>query len=226
MRQPQIIIFLCCALAACSARQTAPSVTRPVAPENPAQALYKQRQSIIRSIDAWAFKGRAAVQRGSEGWSATLHWRQQGNSFRLRIIAPLGRGTYEILRADDQVSLIDADNNIYTATSPDELFAKAIGWRLPISNIEFWIRGLLGPNESPSQLNLGADGLVKDFALHGWRVSILGYQPVSFPALSTSANKGTSTDQLAMPKKLFMNFDDTKVRVVINTWELGSDDGE
>lgn len=226
MRQPQIIIYICLALVACSGRQTAPSTARPVTPENPAQALYEQRQSIIGAIDTWAFKGRAAVQRGSEGWSATLHWRQQGSSFRLRIIAPLGRGTYEILRSQDQVSLIDADNNVYTAASPDELFANAIGWRLPISNIEFWIRGLLAPGESPSQLNLGTEGLVKDFAVDGWRVSILGYQSVSIPPRTASSNQGASTENLAMPKKLFMNFDDTKVRVVISAWELGGDAGE
>ena len=226
MRQAGIIFLLCFALAACSVQQQKPSTPRPDPSLSSAQALYEQRHTVVESIHTWAFKGRAAVQRGSEGWSATMHWRQEGKSFRLRIIAPLGRGTYEIFREEDQVSLIDANNNVYTATNPDELFAEVIGWQLPISNIEFWIRGLLAPGESPGQPNLSTDGLVKDFALDGWRVSILDYQSVPNPPRSGNSIQGPSTDNLAMPKKLFMNFDDTKMRVVINAWDLGDDGHE
>ena len=125
--------------------------------------------------------------------------------FRLRIIAPLGRGTYEILRQRDSVTLIDAENRTYSAGSAEQLLQDAVGWRLPISNIEFWVRGLLAPNEAPTQLSLDESGLVTDFAVQAWRVSVLDYQVV---------------DQIAMPRKLFMNYGDTKVRLLITAWDF------
>ena len=140
-----------------------------------------------------------------------MHWVQHGQSLRLRIIAPLGLGTYEILREPDKVTLIDAENRTYSAASPEQLLREATGWRLPISNIEYWVRGILAPDAGPSQLNLDDDGLLTDFAVQGWRVSVLDYVAV---------------EGLPMPRKLFMNYDKAKVRLVINKWELSVDEGE
>ncbi|MEM7465378.1 MAG: lipoprotein insertase outer membrane protein LolB [Pseudomonadota bacterium] len=167
--------------------------------------LFLDRQKRLKQIDVWSFRGRAAVQRSAEGWSATLHWQQNGSAYRLRIVAPLGQGTYEILRDAEQVSLIDKDNQVYHAQSPEALVENAIGWKLPISNIEYWIRGLTGPTEKPSQLSLDEGGLIQDLASGGWRVSILEYQYIQ---------------GVAMPRKLFMNYGDTKIRVVISKWDL------
>ena len=129
----------------------------------------------------------------------------------MRIIAPLGQGTYEILREPDKVSLTDADNRVYSAATPEQLASEVIGWRLPITNIEFWVRGLMAPGEAPSHFTLDDGGLVKDFAVDGWRVSVLEYQFI---------------DDLAMPRKLFMSYGDTKIRVVINAWEIAADESD
>ncbi|MGR8946433.1 MAG: lipoprotein insertase outer membrane protein LolB [Gammaproteobacteria bacterium] len=209
MRTVFVALLFSFSIVACTSQPSAPAGPTPVASATPAQALYERRQAIIGSIRTWSFRGRTAVQRGSEGWTATLHWRQHDGSFRLRIIAPLGQGTYEILREPDKVSLIDADNRVYTAATPEQLASEVIGWRLPITNIEYWVRGLMAPHEEPSQLTLDEGGLVKDFAVDRWRVSILEYQFI---------------DDLAMPRKLFMSHGDTKIRVVINAWEIVTDE--
>ena len=188
--------------------QTHVAVVKQSASKTPSQKLNLERKQRLANIDVWSFKGRAAVQRGDEGWSATLHWDQHGESYRLRIIAPLGRGTYEVLKQDHQVTLIDPANNVFNAASPERLLAENIGWNLPISDIEFWVRGLIAPGSEPSQLDLDEGGLIKDLAVSGWRVSVLEY---------------IWQEGLAMPRKLFMNYGDTKMRLVVSTWKLNSD---
>ena len=139
-----------------------------------------------------------------------MHWVQQGQAFRLRIIAPLGRGTYEITREPDKVTLVDAENRIYSAATPEQLLRDATGWELPISSIEYWVRGILALDANPSQLSLNDEGLVTDFAVQGWRVSVLDYVGV---------------EDLQMPRKLFMNYDKAKVRLIISKWEIPVDEG-
>lgn len=191
------------------ATQTRPSSTiLPPSPSTPAKELNEQRRQALTAIRHWSFKGRAAVQRGNEGWSATLHWDQHEDAYRLRMIAPLGRGTYEVLKQNGGVSLIDPTNNVFKAGSPEELLAENLGWNLPISDIEFWVRGLLAPGPAPTQLDLDEGGLLKDFAVRGWRVSVLDY---------------FWKDSIAMPRKLFINYGDMKIRLVISKWDLGTD---
>ena len=202
-----LFLFAILSNVGCSTQPRAPSVKAP-ATKTPSQELNQERQQLLAGIDEWSFRGRAAVQRGDEGWSATLHWDQHGESYRLRIIAPLGRGTYEVLKQDQQVSLIDPGNNVFKAASPEQLLTENIGWNLPISDIEFWVRGLIAPGSKPSQLDLDEGGLIKDLAVSGWRVSVLEY---------------TWQDGLAMPRKLFMNYGDMKLRLVVSTWKLNSD---
>ena len=176
----------------------------------PAEKLFRDRHHELAAIPNWSFTGRVAVQRDAEGWSATMHWVQQGQAFRLRIIAPLGRGTYEITREPDKVTLVDAENRIYSAATPEQLLRDATGWELPISNIEYWVRGILASDANPSQLSLNDEGLVTDFAVQGWRVSVLDYVGV---------------EDLQMPRKLFMNYDKAKVRLIISKWEFPVDEG-
>jgi outer membrane lipoprotein LolB len=190
------------------ATQSRPPAAPKIPETTPAQELNTERQARLADIDTWSFKGRAAVQRGDEGWSATLHWDQHGDAYKLRIIAPLGRGTYEVLKEDQEVSLIDPGNNVFKATSPEQLLTENIGWNLPISDIEYWVRGLIAPGSKPTQLNLDEGGLIKDIAVSGWRVSVLEY---------------TWQDGLAMPRKLFMNYGDMKMRLVVGSWKLNSD---
>lgn len=202
------LMMLVALLPACTTNPPQPVATAVPKPETLAEKLHAERRATLSALSHWSFTGRAAVQRDAEGWSATLHWEQHGEAFRLRIIAPLGRGTFEILREPGKVTLIDPQNNVYSANSPEQLLQEATGWRLPISNIEYWVRGLLAPGESPSQVNLDEGGLLKDFAVRKWRVSVLEY---------------LSVDSLAMPRKLFMNYDTTKIRLVVNRWNLNAD---
>ena len=58
--------------------------------------------------------------------------------------------------------------------------------------------------ERLANLNLGDDGLLRDLAQAGWRISVLEYQAVG-------------EDRL--PRRLFLTAGDFQLRLVIDRWE-------
>ena len=168
-------------------------------------AVSDERERALNAIESWGFRGRVAVQRAGEGWSATLDWAQRRQQYQVRIAAPLGQGTYELTKTPQEATVRDEQNQVYRAADPETLLFDTTGWRLPLAGIEYWVRGLTAPASNAAQIRRDEQGLLRDFAVDGWRVSVLDY---------------VTAAELQMPRKLFMSFNDTKIRVVISSWRL------
>ena len=67
MRRALLLVF-CSALAACAT----------VRPLPPPSATWEQRVTALQQARGWQLDGRAAVAIGTQGWQATLQWRQSG----------------------------------------------------------------------------------------------------------------------------------------------------
>ena len=153
----------------------------------------------------WRVDGRVAIQRGNEGWSAKLRWHRAAERFRLRLIAPLGRGTYQLAGDDRHVELSVPDGRTFVSRDPQALMDEHLGWSIPVSGAEYWLRGLVAPTSEPRFVHRDDNGLLKDFEQDGWRVSVL---------------KRTQIEGHALPAKLFMHHGDLKVRIVVASWTL------
>ena len=112
---------------------------------------WRVHQSKLAGLNQWVLRGRIAIRVDKEGWTATLHWRQQQNSYSLRLIAPLGQGSYELTGNDRTVTLRTADNRVVYADNPEMLLQQNLGWQLPVS------------------------GRARDISQAGWRVTYSDY---------------------------------------------------
>src|SRR5690606_18888434 len=63
------------------------------------------------------------------------------------------------------------------AESAEDLLEQQIGWRLPVENLLWWVRGLPAP-DSPSRLQLNPDSRLARLAQAGWTVEYSRYQEV------------------------------------------------
>ncbi len=162
----------------------------------------------IESIRNWSAAGRVAIQRGAEGWSASLQWRKRGPEFQLRLVAPLGRGTYQLAGDGAQVELIVPDGGRFYASDAQALMETHLGWSIPVDGAEYWLRGLVAPGSTPTFINRDDNGQLLDMEQDGWRISILRRVPVN---------------NFILPAKLFMHIDDLKVRIVISSWKLANE---
>jgi outer membrane lipoprotein LolB len=161
-------------------------------------------RAALTGLERWSITGRLAIQSGHEGWNATLHWDQDNENYTLRLIAPLGQGTYQLYGDDHLVSLLTAENKIYQADDPETLLQQNLGWSVPVGGLKYWIKGIPQPDVNMENLVIDQDGRMTDLQQSGWRISILRYSDFN----------GTQ-----LPSKLFMQNDHFKLRLVVQDWK-------
>lgn len=175
--------------------------TGPVAPGQPSDWL--RHQSLLSGLREWRVSGRIAIQHAREGWNATLHWRQNGDEYVVRLSAPLGRGTVELSGSDAGVSMRTADNRLLHADSPEALMQDNLGWHVPLRGLSFWVRGLPEPGSRPEEMSFDANGRVQDLRQDGWHVSYERYR---------------TEGSWDLPGKMTLENRDLRVRLVISNW--------
>jgi outer membrane lipoprotein LolB len=177
------------------------------APAETDASAWDLRQEALNKINTWSIKGRLAVQSGKEGWSATMFWDQENQGYRMRFVAPLGQGTYQLQGDNDLVSLLTADNKLYQADTPESLLLDNMGWSVPLHGLKYWIKGIPEPGVSTENLLLDDQGRLTDMQQSGWRISISRYSDFN----------GTQ-----LPSRLYMHNDRFKLRLVVDDWQTRS----
>lgn len=190
------VIAFAAALAGCAGEPT-----RSLSPS----AQDAQQAQRVLALDHWRADGRVAIQRGDEGWSATMRWQKQGGAFQLRLIAPLGRGTYQLAGDEAEVELIVPDGRRFTSSDPQSLMTEHLGWSIPVDGAQYWLRGVVAPGAPPSNIRRDEAGLLQDLHQSGWRISVL---------------RRMRAGDFELPAKLYMHYRDLKVRIVISAWKL------
>lgn len=158
----------------------------------------------VGAFEHWRLAGRVAVQRADQGFTADVDWRQNGQQFDLRVMAPLNGGTFRLSGDDGEVALTTPDGETHHAPDAATLMHAHLGWSLPLRGARYWIRGLPAPDGVFAQALGDERGRWTDFEQDRWRVSILDY--VEFEGLD-------------LPRRLFLARDELKVRFVIKQWE-------
>lgn len=195
-------LLLCLFITGC-----AETTVKDVALPDDRQQVLWDRQNTLYAIPGWLIKGRVAVQAGQEGWTATMHWAQDHDLYNLRIIAPLGQGTYELRGNNKQVILMTAKNELLTASDPEALLLENMGWKVPLSGLRYWIRGVPEPVADVREIVRDPQGRIIDMEQLGWRISFLRY---------------TDGKQPELPEKIFMQNERFQLRLVIQDWKLAS----
>lgn len=197
--QAALVVALAGLLAACAALRPAT-----VAGDERSER-WRAHRDAVAALERYTLTGRVAIQRGEEGGGAKLRWRQTGADSDLRIMAPLGQGTFKLVGNAGGVTLSAPDGKQYAAASFEALMAAHVGWSFPVDGARYWVRGLPDPRLPEDQLVLDEAGRLSDLAQAGWRISVLEYR---------------DHGGLALPARLFLNAGDLKIRLAIDGWSL------
>jgi outer membrane lipoprotein LolB len=109
---------------------------------------WETRAAELNQLKDFTAQGVISIHEGKEAEKASFHLVQQGEQYQLSLYGPLGMGR-NVIKGDTQgVSLTDSSGKIFTAASPEALLKKETGWSLPLSNLQYWIRGLPAPRQS------------------------------------------------------------------------------
>jgi outer membrane lipoprotein LolB len=95
----------------------------------------------IERPPAFELAGRIAVRYQDRNFTSAVRWKQQPDGDELWLTAPLG-GTIAYLKSDASgATLTAADQKQYHAASIEDLTQSALGWRLPVDDMRYWVRG-------------------------------------------------------------------------------------
>ena len=199
---PRGLLLLLLALLAAGCAELRPYLL-PV--EEAQTGAWERHRERVAALQEWHLTGRIGIKAGKEAFSATIDWQQRGEAYRLRIIAPLGQGSYQIEGDPAHVVLTNERNERFEAVDPESLMQRNLGWSVPLSGLSWWVRGLPAPGAEPEQLRFDEEGRITDMAQSGWRISALGYRRVG---------------EVDLPARLYLFNDRFQIRMAISRWEL------
>lgn len=197
-----LIVFSAFLCVSCSAPSPRPA-------EAQLQQLWRQHESALLPIQHWELRARLAVRADDQGGQATLVWRRDGSRHSLRLSGPLGRGLLQLTQDENGAQLQDAEQRILRASSAEELLFRYTGWRLPVENLNYWVRGLPVPGIA-MEPELDDNGHLKVLLQEGWEVQYEEYMHVegrTLPRRLRLTNPHKTVGQPAM-----------EVRLVIERW--------
>ena len=152
-------------------------------PTDPAtvDAAWAQRQHQLAGIPGFQLNGRVAIKGG--GLSGALRWRQEGETFDLRIVGPFGAGALSMQGTPSQVAIKGRDIDLVT-DDPQQVLAQHTGWRLPLDALRWWVLALPAPAPAAeARIVLDAEGRPEQIQQGDWTLRYSDYRTETTPAL-------------------------------------------
>ncbi|APX93702.1 lipoprotein localization factor LolB [Halomonas sp. 1513] len=162
-----------------------------------------EQRSAVEALERWRLAGRVGIRAPGDSTTANLDWLQRPHYYRLLLSGPFGAGTSILEGRDGQVSLT-TNQGRFEAESPEALMEEQLGWALPVSALDHWVRGLPDP-DSRHDLDHDDQGFPELLRQDGWEIEYRDW---------------IDTETLWLPRRLIMTFDEIRVTLVVNEWRL------
>lgn len=176
---------------------------RAVAPQ------WQQHQRAVNAQPDWTLTARIAAHDENDGWSGQLRWHQGADGYQVQFNAPFGQGALRLDGSPQQVEMHTSDGQVLVAADAESLLFQQLGWRLPLSHLQYWVRGLpvpVGKTDVPPVLAFDEAGRLTRLQQSRWQIEYPAYDQV-----------GT----VALPRKVYLENPELNVRLVIDRWQLG-----
>ena len=180
----------------------------PPAPEPPSERvaqLWRQHAQSVRAETDWVLNARIVASNEDDSWNGKLYWQQGKDRYQVNFVAPFGQGGLQLDGRPGQVEMRTSDGHVMAAADAESLLYQQLGWRLPLSKLRFWVRGIPAPSShNMPVLAFDEDGRLSLLRQADWRIDYPAYQ---------------QTDGPMLPRKVFLENTDLSVRLVIDRWE-------
>jgi outer membrane lipoprotein LolB len=161
------------------------------------EAAQVARELAFAGRRDWSFTGRLAVANGGDGGSGRIDWRQAGEDYDIRLSAPVTHQGWRLHREHGRVILDGLPGGPREGNDAEALLLEATGWRLPVADMAYWVRGLRAPGMA--QLTGDASGRPAMLEQAGWRVEYRAWSADAPPLpLRITAGQGDASVHLAV----------------------------
>lgn len=190
--------LLALTLTACS------SLTPEPEPAPDTNISWQDHLETLQAINAWQVTGKAGIRDSKTRHSASLAWQQQQEFFNIELTGPLGQGGARITGSPRGIEILAAGEDPIFSTSPEQLMQERLGWRFPLNNLPFWIKGQPAP-DSPYTPVIDTNRL-KSLQQNNWQINYLRY---------------TSQDGISLPSKIVLNQGNLRITLIAKEWQIG-----
>ena len=164
---------------------------------------WQAHKAKVAALDGWQISGKVGIRAPKDSGSGTLFWLQRQDYYDIRLSGPLGRGAARLTGREGNVLLEVANQGRYQAESPEALLEEQLGWRLPVSHLFWWVRGLPAP-DSKSRVTLDTDSHLARLEQDGWQLQYLSY---------------TEQNGYRLPERIKLHGTDLDITLVIKDWQ-------
>ena len=161
-------------------------------------------KEVIANFD---LVGRVSVKADKHGFSGGVRWQHTEISDQIMLFSPLGQTVAQIEQGPEGVSLITSEPETYYASNVENLTEDVLGWRLPLSGLQFWVQGTHFPF-TVSEKDLDRNGRTVAIRQNGWKITYLDYFSQLIPAYNH------------LPRVLELSRTDLKLKLVIDSWDI------
>lgn len=170
-----------------------------------AQALWASQQQVMAKYNDWDMHSRAAIKLEAEAYNIGIRWQRDPDSFMMLLEAPFGQGVFRIdSKPGEAYRLRLPDGRVFENLTAEALLEDVIGWSLPISGLDYWIRGMPRPGSAYSH-RVRADGRTRSIKQDQWKISYLDYFE--------------QQEDRRLPRKIELVNDTITVRLIVERWQ-------
>ena len=140
-------------------------VSAPPAASNPNWAAL---QTQLESLQNWQLRGRVNVRYEGESHTPRIDWQQSREDYSIRLWGTFNVGNTLIQGNENGVTL-ENDGKTRRAATPEGLILRELGYELPVSSLNYWIKGLPAPS---ARYDLSFDELnrLSELTQDGWLI--------------------------------------------------------
>ncbi len=165
---------------------------------------------MLNAYQRWDLHARAAITLEGQGYNIGIRWQREPDRATMLLEAPFGQGVFRIQTdAGESYRLQLPDGQVFRNRTPEALLEDVIGWSLPISGLEYWVRGLPRPDSVYTQRLDGA-GRSRTIDQDRWSIAYLDY-------FDRAADAG-------LPRRIDLSTDDVRLKLVIERWQPAATD--
>jgi outer membrane lipoprotein LolB len=157
-------------------------------------------------IPSFEINGRLSVRHDNEGFSGNLRWRHVFGEDEFVVLSPLGQGVARVTQNAQGASLQTADGQMLYAEDAESLTQQALGFRLPLAGLPYWVQGQAASDAA--RLRHNDDGTVGGLSEQGWEIEYLSYQSVQNTTLPSKLSMQNTEQNTGL-----------KLRLIIDDWQ-------
>jgi outer membrane lipoprotein LolB len=163
-----------------------------------------RRENHMADVQRWQLRGRIALRTRDEGTSANVNWRQDRQTFVVKMSGPFGRGAVMFEGDGKKALLRDGEGEIKAKTAGD-LVKQRTGWHVPVENLRYWMLAMPVPRVAQTHMEFNWRGDLTRLTQNGWEIVYLEYAEV---------------DGHRLPMKWELKHPNIQMRAAVTSWKI------